>query len=48
MRHRPSISPDNLLSGVYTGRRAARWADAHGMCVRHFENAEEWGEVTAA
>lgn len=30
VRPRPVISPDNLLSGVYTSRRAARWATEHG------------------
>lgn len=39
VRHRPSISPDNLLSGVYTGRLAARWAGAGGVRSRDLENA---------
>jgi hypothetical protein len=43
VRHRPSISPDNLSSGVYTGRRAARWAGACGVRSRNLENAEGRG-----
>lgn len=43
VRHRPAISPDDLSSGVYTVRRAARWAKAYGICFRYYEKTEEEG-----
>ena len=43
VRHRPVISPDDLSSGVYTSRRAARWATGHGGVLSRSEKRRRSG-----